>query len=397
MSSTKLKANHEWLIWARKTAHYNVKEIAEKMKVNKETVKEWESTGKIEYNTLVELAEYYQRPPMIFFNVNKPEYEKPIPDFRTINSNEKDNVSPEISFEIRSANVRRENLIKLEVESDEYKIPEFSLNNIKTKDPTEISDIIRDKVGMKRSNKDLDYWISKVEDLGVLVFQFYGIEPQDIRGYALYYDKLPIIGINHKEYKNGKKFTLFHELAHLAIKKQGLSNFDRYYLRNETEILCNQIAAESLVPSKMIINQINDMVYSTLLDDKTLKRLSRFFKVSNEVIIRRLLTLNFISKKDYQSKKDELDTYIGKKKEVSQKNKQKPHKDTEKIVLSDPQSKYRKKAAIALNKNGMYYTNSIFKAYDEDLITIDDVAENLGVSLEVIREIRKKIMGDSFD
>lgn len=79
-----VEANPEWLIWARKTANYNIEEIAKKINVKVEKIEKWEETGKIAYKELIELAKSYRRPPIIFFNVNEPVYdEKSLPDFRT--------------------------------------------------------------------------------------------------------------------------------------------------------------------------------------------------------------------------------------------------------------------------------------------------------------------------
>lgn len=391
ISSAKLKANQEWLIWARKTSYYDIKEIAQKMDVDEDTIVQWEDTGNIKYKDLVKLANYYHRPPMIFFNVNKPEYDEPIPDLRTYKSKRKYGKSPEFSFEIRNAVVRRKKLLRLEEESDEYKIPQFAFKDVATEDATKIADIINDRIKMNlfRNSKKLDYWINKIENLGVLVFQFYGINPKEIRGYALYYDKLPIIGINTREYPNGKKFTLFHELAHLIIKKEGFSNFDSYFLK-DNEKLCNEIAAETLVPFKELEIKFKDLTYTNDLD-YTIKLLSKYFKVSNEVITRRLLDLNYASKNDYQSRKEKWDSYIAKK-ERSGESKKRKSKDE--VILKnkpDPQLEYIRKATMSLKRNGLYYTKSILTAYDEGIKSIDDVTEDLRVPIEVVREIRKKI------
>lgn len=363
------------------------------MDVDTETIKNWEETGEISYPKLLKLADYYHRPIATFFNVNEPVYHDFIPDLRTINSKKIHKVSPEFSLEIRNANLRREKLINLEKESDDFTIPYFKLKDIKTKDPKEISELINSSLVINqgtRKHKKLDHWISQVENLGILVFQFYKINPAEVRGYALYHDKLPIIGINNREYENGKKFTLFHELAHIILKDEGFSNFDTYFLKN-TEKNCNRIAAESLVPSKDLKIKLNDIDYS--LDNK-IAFLSRFFRVSKEVIIRRMLDLSFISDQEYREKKEEWNKLIAEYKKSTKRN-QTENKEPKKDI--DPSSKYRLQASQALNRNGHFYTSIILDAFDEKLISIDDLSEDLEEPLEVITEIRNKINSEVSD
>ncbi|MDR3291997.1 MAG: ImmA/IrrE family metallo-endopeptidase [Methanobrevibacter sp.] len=316
MESEKLKANNEWLVWARETAHYNIEDLAKKIKKPTKTIKEWESTGLIRWNDLEELSEHYQRPSHIFFSKNKPIYEEYIPpDFRTFN-NKKEDVTPNMAFEIRNAKYKRNVLLNLEDESNDFTFPYFELKNLPTNDINKVTDFIREKLSMNRAKislKKLNHWISKIESLGVLIFEFYGIDPDELRGYALYYDKLPIIGINHREFDNPKKFTLFHELAHLILKKDGMSNLSGYFLNDDEEATCNKIAADILVPSKLF-RSLNEEFNRNNFDDMDVELLSKKFKVSKEVIIRKALDLNLINKKEYNKKINEFQYYLTERK-----------------------------------------------------------------------------------
>jgi Zn-dependent peptidase ImmA (M78 family) len=355
------------------------------------TIKEWEETGQISYQNLLKLAKLYSRPPATFFNVNEPTKPIFIPDLRTVGSKRKYKITPEFSLEIRNANLRRKTLLNLEKESDDFQISNFKLKDVETNDPHEISEIIQNSLGLTpytRRRKKLDYWIKEVEKLGILVFQFYNIDPKEVRGYALYFDKLPIIGINNREYDNGKKFTLFHELAHIICKNEGFSNFDTYFLTNN-EKTCNKIAAESLVPSKEIDIRFNEM-YNTL--DNKIKNLSKFFRVSQEVIIRRLLDLKLISNKQFNEKKGEWNKLIAEYKKSNKKNTSNKKEVKDKTEQSsDKPDIYKKQASKALKRNGYLYTLFILDAFDEKLISIDDLSEDLEEPLEVISEIRNRI------
>jgi len=401
------------LKWARKTAYYDVEEISKKMNVKVDTFEKWEDTGTINYEKLLKLADYYQRPPMLFFNDDNPEKNLSIiPDYRTIDSKNQENITPSISFELRSAKERRENLLILEDESDEFEIPsfDFPLSEKSLQFPEKLAWDIRSKLKINSAKmnilkgpKSFEYYVKKIEELGVLVFHFYGIKPEEMRGYALCYEKLPIIGINNQDHHNGKKFTLFHELAHILIKKDGISSFDKYYLKNRDEIFCNAVAAEVLVPRKLLLDQINHIPYDDNWTDEKLSRLKKHFDVSEEVIIRRLLTLKIVDDNYYKIKRKKWDNFIPK-------SKIKPLKDVSGTILStinDDQIEdnvedtlseeekkkaiYVRKAAMALKRNGTFYTSTVLSAHDSDVITNSSMAGYIGENLQVIEEIRKKL------
>ena len=236
MSTEIFNVNAKWLKWARTSVKYEKDDVANKLNVNPEKITEWEETGKLTQNELIALSDIYEVSPYTFFDGNDPVYDKEIPDFRTINS-KKINITPEIMFELRRAKENRETLLNLEDDFEDFEFPLFSSYTINSDNPNIVAEKIRDLLEMGRfnSHRKLDYWISLIESLGILVFEFYNIEPEQLRGYALYYDKLPIIGINHRESPNAKKFTLFHELAHLIMKKDGISNINEYNFINNDE------------------------------------------------------------------------------------------------------------------------------------------------------------------
>jgi len=413
MSSAKLKTNGKWLVWAREMSNFKRKDIAKKMGVDSEEIRQWEQTGDIGQNELKKLADYYRRPPMMFFNNNSPSYnEDKIVDFRTKGSKQKKKVSPQILRELESAQNKRENLILLEEESEEEIIPNFTLSmKNEVSDVKIISEYIREKINMTKPQIDvlnnsenaLNHWINKVEGLGVLVFQFYDIEPKDMRGYAIYNEKLPIIGINKKEHVNGRKFTLFHELAHLIINNEGIiiSNFNKFAINYNTEELCNKIAAEILVPRETFEIKINDYDNNNEWKDNQIKSLSKYFKVSNEVILRRLLTLDKISNDFYKSKKHEWEkNYFAFKNRSSNKKNKNSKKNTKPKIAKEKtpnNTKNIRKATEALRKNGELYTKMVLEAYDSQLITNSTMADYLGVSLQVIVEIRKKLSKELFE
>jgi len=390
MESIKLNANPERLIWARKTSNYKIEEIAHKLKKSVDTIKEWEKTGLIEYDNLSELSNYYKRPTSIFFGKSSLKYPKDdVPDFRTFESETKKEIIPNIAFEIRNAKYRRQKLLNIEEEFNDFYIPSFKLKDLKDKTEEDKIEILKNHLGNSRailSRTKLDEWIKKVESLGVLVFEFYDISPNDLRGYAIYYDKLPIIGINHREHKNPKKFTLFHELSHLLEKTNGLSNLDGYYMLPNEETVANRIAAEFLVPNNLFNSLINEYRIENF-NEKNIGILAKNFNVSKDVVVRKALDLGFINKKEYGRRKNEFNNYLIERNPLPKKKTNINTKSTESHPLSQ-EEKYQKLASKNLRKNGYFLTKKLFEAYDKELISDLDLTRNLNIPFSALGALR---------
>ena len=88
--------------------------------------------------------------------------------------------------------------------------------------------------------------------------------------------------------------------------------------------------------------------------EKDLSRISKHFHVSREIIMRRLLILDKISRQKYQNYTD---------------NQQKKYKDTPQQSGGAPPYHNR-----LLNVSGVYFARTAFTAYYEDKITISELA-----------------------
>jgi Zn-dependent peptidase ImmA (M78 family) len=115
------------------------------------------------------------------------------------------------------------------------------------------------------------------------------LDVEEFRGFVLSDSIAPLIFINNADAKAAQMFTLAHELAHLWINSGGVLNFrEMRPAENQTELFCNAVAAEFLVPKKQLAAKWAQ------LDD--FFGLASYFKVSPLVIARRLLDANYINK-----------------------------------------------------------------------------------------------------
>ncbi len=308
------------LSWARNRAGLTVGDIAKKVNIKDEKINDWEIGHK--QPTFKQAMNFAKKTgiPFGYLFLSQPPIEKlTIPDLRTVDSKHTKTVSPELLAIIEKMQSRqnwyREYLIELQ--ADKIKVVgRFNLNScIK-----EIVDDLREKLGVKvypsKGNWE-DYYkdlVHRIENVGVLVmrqrflqFNNRELNVDEFRGFALMDDYAPLIFINHADVPYARLFTLIHELAHLWIGKSGVSDTDIKNHRKE-EQLCNAVAGEFLVAEKVFRKDWKPNIepWYTQLD-----QLRQLFHVSNWVLARRALSLEFITRAEYQSYIDDLrQTYL---------------------------------------------------------------------------------------
>ncbi len=323
-----LEINNNILVWAVERAGFNIDEVARKIP----NYSSWLAGEK--KPTIKQLEMFSQKVHLPFgylFLEHPPEERIPIPFFRTIQSepNKMETHHFGISLNVYDTILilqKRQEWLTDYLKDNNYERLEFvRLMPDGKENIDEIVHDIRLKLGLNENwasefsnwEKAKDYFTQKIEDAGIVtVFSSIvgnnthrNIKVEECRGLVLVNDYAPFMFINSADSKSAQMFTLAHELAHVWL---GISaGFDFRKLRpadNPNEILCDKIAAEFLVPQKIldaVLNENQDKEY-----------LAKQFKVSQLVIARRLLDLGKISlpeffdfydeylKHDYQKKDD---------------------------------------------------------------------------------------------
>ena len=139
------------------------------------------------------------------------------------------------------------------------------------------------------------------EEIGVFVHCFTGIDIEIVRGFAIYDDILPMIGLNNEDRYPAKTFSIIHELVHLikrssAVCNEMLSSFSA----QKEEVFCNAVAGEVLVPKANLLKQLGSHTPDEI-DLDMIESLAAKFSVSKEVICRRLLDAQKITQLHYSS------------------------------------------------------------------------------------------------
>lgn len=373
MNSTRMSINHKTLAETRVNLGFSLDAAAKKIGVKSLVLASWESgEKKPTYIQLMKASRTYGLPSAYFFGDNVYAEEQP-PDFRSFPDILQRQI-PEIRLEIRYARERRETAIELLSELDED-IPYLEIPALKNSES--LTKVIRDVLGiqvdtqMKWSNpyEALNKWCLSFEKAGIIVFQFSGIDVDTMRGFCLNERPLPVIGLNIKDSPHARIFTLFHELRHLVFREGGICDLHD----SGHEKLCNEFAGEFLVPDQDLLRIRAVRTHTGVTwETSELNELSRIFSVSQEVILRRLLSLGLTTKSFYQQFRV---ASVEKSRRPSSRG-------------------YMSYTVRLLKENGAFFTNLLVSSYDAGVISSVDVSSSIrGAKIEYLEKLRKMIRG----
>lgn len=304
-----LNINANMLIWAIARAGYDREEFVAKAPnvqlwikgEKKPTVKQLETFSK-----KVHLPFGY------LFLPNPPEEKLPIPFFRT-NNPQPTGVSVNV-YDTILLMQQRQDWLKEYLKDNDFKPISFIGKFRNQPNVAAIVHDIRNTLGLHENwasqcaawTDALEKLTRKIEEAGIISV-FNGvvenntrrpINVDECRGFVLADDYAPFMFINNSDGKAAQMFTIVHELAHLWSGHS--AGFDFRKLRpadDPTEILCDKVAAEFLVPQ----NAFNEVWQRRA----SIKYCSRFFKASEIVIARRALDTGKISLQDFYNFYDE--------------------------------------------------------------------------------------------
>lgn len=267
------------------------------------------------------------RTPVGYFFLQEPPSEPlPIPDFRTVGSSQVSRPSPDLLDTIYLCQQRqdwyRTNALVLRED------PVAFIGTATTKnDHVATANAIRAAVGFDLNARAqasafedaLRMMTRAADDAGLLVMisgivgtnTHRPLDTQEFRGFALSDEYAPLVFINGTDTKAGQMFTLAHELAHLWLGQTALTDSTAATVAQEgsanpngkvdgsavanVERWCNAVAAEVLVPMESF-----RLVYrpsAELQGEK--RRLSKHYKVSTLVILRRMFDAGGLSREAF--------------------------------------------------------------------------------------------------
>jgi Zn-dependent peptidase ImmA (M78 family)/transcriptional regulator with XRE-family HTH domain len=259
------------------------------------------------------IANAYRRPLFTFFLPKPPEKTATIADYRTLGSRMFPTDTPELSALRRRLNGLHQELCALAKDAGGQKLP--FIGSLPEDTPvSEFAESIRsvlrvdieEQAGFRDEKALLGYLRTAAQNIGIYVI-FDGnlgsyhskISADEFRGIAIADEFAPMVVINTNDFDVAKVFTLVHELAHLWLGTKAISSFNALGENSDyisKERLCNRVAAEFLVPE----SDLREKWEAPQGDiERTVKDLAKHFNVSEAVIARRLLDLDFITSAGY--------------------------------------------------------------------------------------------------
>ena len=355
----------EVLKWVReKRIRLDLDFAAEKLKIDPKRLEAWEyGTEKPTFAQLKKIAKLYKTHVSIFYLPKPPTDFKPLTDYRVLpgtNTRDDDEIY-RLNANIVEVFDRRQTIIGL-YEMLEEAPPKVSLKININEESGHAAEKIRQFLDFntqklprtKDRYKVLKFWKRSVEAKGILVCQtsvntHLSVELQTARGFCIAQKPFPVIVVNPKDSPYGRIFTIIHELVHIALGESIIQNMDFEEVSfpnfDPIEVFCNQVAAEVLVPQNELLK-----IVKLKVSNKILSEACAYFRVSPEVIMRRLLTLNKISQREYQTFRKDL---------------QKKYTDNKQEPKGFPHYHTR-----LLNTYGEFFARTAFRAYYEDKITL---------------------------
>ncbi len=372
-----IAVNSKVLVWAREFLAISRSQAAEKTGISSKRLIQLEE-GELR-PTLEELKEFsktYKRT-IATLLLSSPPKEKPLPsDKRTIDSAKLGHFHERTIMSVRKARALAQSYIELKKELG-FKISSFKYHSSINQSASEVAiklskewkfDEVREITSV---NQALEFYIEKVESLGVAVFQL-SLTQDGLRGFSITDDEIPIIGLKRGgEQPSSKIFTLFHELGHIILHDGGLCDLSEY-TSVQIEKWCNAFAAEIIIPTSELLQR--DIVAEQKRQGqkswakKDLIELGNYFHAGPLAILRRLLE-NKLTTPDYYKDR---------------------HKAWNKPSFGRAKHpEGRNIAKETIKEKGRTYISLAFTAFDQNRIDLKDLSDFLGVKLSYIPKTRQ--------
>ncbi len=307
---TRVAVSPEVICWARERAGFGLADLQGKFP----RLADWES-GAIQptVRQLQDFAKATRVPYGFLFLPEPPAMPLPFADFRTVESQRPQGVSPELMDTVHLMRRRQAWLREERMEAEVGPVDFIGAASL-ADDPAAIGRDMRRVLGL------VDGWARRVptwtaavgelrkaiEAVGVMAVingivgnnTHRKLDVNEFRGFALSDPHAPLIFVNGADAKSAQMFTLAHELAHLWLGDagEGLSGFKGLQPGDgEVERFCDRSAAEFLVPAAEIRTAWRGVAES----EKPLESLASHFKVSPVVIGRRAMDLGLMERDEF--------------------------------------------------------------------------------------------------
>jgi Zn-dependent peptidase ImmA (M78 family)/DNA-binding XRE family transcriptional regulator len=385
----RVELNPALLAWARESSGYEVDEVARAVTVAPQVITAWErGEQKPTIRQLEKFANKVKRPLAALFLPSPPKEPPPPRDFRVLPAAETRPFSPATLLAFRQAgNVQRDAIALSEAlgEAPQAELLQGTLHD----DPAQLAGNLRAQLDIsverqlrwRDSYEALSAWKTVLECEGVLVLQF-SMPREDARGFTLESDLVPVIAVTSKDAPEARIFSLFHEYCHLLLGYTGVSGALDLLVTGAPrrpkaiiEAFCNRFAAAFLLPndSAEVEARLSALAHGPDLDSDAIRSVARKFKVSKDVVLRRMLTEGLIAEDVYQ----EMVTRWAKE-----------------AALAPPPAERRGGpdfVTLRMQERGKRFVTLVLDALDQGAISVPEASDYLAVYPRHLDAIRQKL------
>ncbi|TET45503.1 ImmA/IrrE family metallo-endopeptidase [candidate division TA06 bacterium] len=303
----------ELMVWAReKRARLTLEAAAKKIGRPKEEIEGWENgTLKPTMPQARNAEEAYRVPLACFYMEKPPKGFAVLRDFRFLPDEYSPEYSPKLSLLAEETQDRQQWMRDYLIMEGRKRLDFVGSADV-TMEPRDLAKSIRktlkttpdDQISCSSRSDALKLWMQSAEQAGIFVSRARDVSCLEARGFAICDPYAPIIFLNTNDSKAAQFFTLAHELVHIWINQTGVSNLEDIYSMPDTdeariEIFCNKVAAEAVLDSKTFNHLWAERSKNRTINEQ-IEVISGVFKVSEEVVARRLLDKDVISQHRYR-------------------------------------------------------------------------------------------------
>ena len=365
-----------------------VEEAAHRLHIPAAKLLSWEDGS--QYPTVKQLrraANLYKQSFAAFYLPKAPEVFRPaLHDYRRLPGADEPRISSELSLDIRLATDRRDVCLELLSEVGESP-PPFEVTASLRREPESLARSIRELIGVTMSKQRgwsdrriaFNRWRELLEDVGILVFQSTRVPLEEMRGYSLSEFPLPAIVVNRKDTHSGRIFTMLHEFTHLLLRSGGVCDLvtrpNIHSREQRIEVFCNHVAGAALVPKRRLLNHPSvDAHAGVTWDEEVLESLARYFQVSREVVLRRLLVIGRTTQEFYEERRRVY------RSQYERRQKEKPRGEGGPSPSVD-----------VVSAAGKPFVRAVLGAYYADKLTTSDVSDFLEVKMRHLQPIGEAV------
>ncbi len=370
--------------WGRLRVNVSRSLIAKRLNVDEDKVAQWEKgEAHPTMRQAKQLANVLDIPFGYLFFSTPPEEHIAIPDFRTVEGKQKETASLDLFDVLNDVLWKQEWYREFLTEEGTERLSFVGKFTLSAR-IIDVANEIRDSLHVEQARLSVQagfeefitQLIANAENLGILIMRsgivrgntHRSIAVSDFRGFAISDPVAPVVFINGADAKAAQIFTLMHELTHIWLGESAISAPDlmKAEQHQAVETFCNSVAAEILVPAERFSA---DWQGARSTDDN-LKSMTRQFRVSSLVILRRAYDLQKIAKKEY------LERF---------------NSEYERFLASEEQSGGGNYYLNVPSWNSKTLTTTIVRAALDGRVLFREAAQLLNIKVPTIHELAKRL------